>query len=40
KAQQNNDQPAQVIQVIVSDSTNEVYPYLPSCDALRQTIKR
>ncbi|CAG8764644.1 3990_t:CDS:1, partial [Funneliformis caledonium] len=36
RAQQSNDQPAQVIQTIISNSTNEVYPYLPSHDALRQ----
>ena len=39
-AQQSNDQPAQIIQTAISDTTNEVYPYLPSHDALRQVIKR
>ena len=38
-AQQSNDQSAQIIQTAISYTTNEVYPYLPSHDALRQVIK-
>jgi MULE transposase domain/FLYWCH zinc finger domain len=40
RAQQTNEQPAQVIQAIVTGTSQEVYPYLPSHDALRQTVKR
>src|SRR3984885_11756469 len=41
RAQQTNDQPAQVIQTIVANnSSQETHPYLPSHDALRQSIKR
>jgi MULE transposase domain/FLYWCH zinc finger domain len=40
RAQQTNDQPAQVIQTIVAQSSQETYPYLPSHSALRQSIKR
>lgn len=40
RAQQTNDQPVQIIQNIVAISSQEVHPYLPSCDALRQTVRR
>ncbi len=39
-AQQTNDQPVQIIQNIVANSSQENFPYLPSRDALRQSIKR
>ena len=38
--QQTNDNPVQVIQSIVAGTSQDVHPYLPSRDALRQTIKR
>ncbi|GET61757.1 uncharacterized protein LOC111040226 [Rhizophagus irregularis DAOM 181602=DAOM 197198] len=37
RSQQSNDNPVQVIQSIVAGTSQDVYPYLPSCDALRQT---
>ena len=40
RAQQSNDQPVQVIQNVVAGTSSQVYPYLPSRNALRQTIKR
>ena len=40
RAQQTNDQPVRIIQDIVANSSQEIFPYLPSRDALRQTIKR
>ena len=40
RALQTNEQPAQVIQTIVAGTSQEVYPYFPSHDALRQTVKR
>lgn len=40
QAQQTNDQPVQIIQNIVANSSQEIFPYLPSRDALRQSIKR
>ncbi|CAB4477716.1 unnamed protein product [Rhizophagus irregularis] len=40
RSQQSNDNPVQVIQSIVAGTSQDVYPYLPSCDALRQTVKR
>ena len=39
-AQQTNDQPVQIIQTIAAHSSQEIYPYLPSHNALRQSIKR
>jgi|SRR6266498_4876088 len=39
KAQQTNDQPIKIIQNIVANSLQEIYPYLPSHDALRQSVK-
>ena len=39
RAQQTNEQPAQVIQAIVTGISQEVYPYFPSHDALCQTVK-
>ncbi|GBC08554.1 hypothetical protein RclHR1_08200006 [Rhizophagus clarus] len=40
QAQQTNNQPVQVIQEIVANSSQETYPYLSSHDAFRQSIKR
>ena len=40
RVQQNNNQPVQIIQDVVANSSQEIFPYLPSKDALRQTIKR
>ncbi|CAB4439709.1 unnamed protein product [Rhizophagus irregularis] len=40
RSQQSNDNPVQVIQSIVAGTSQDVYPYLPSRDALRQTVKR
>src|SRR5688572_20268439 len=40
KAQETNDQPVQIIQDMVAHSSQEIYPYLPSNNALRQSIKR
>ncbi|CAB4402207.1 unnamed protein product [Rhizophagus irregularis] len=40
QAQQTNDHPVQIIQNIVANSSQEIFPYLPSRDALRQSIKR
>src|SRR5436853_7718882 len=40
RAQQTNNQPVQIIQDVVANSSQEIFPYLPSRDALRQTIKR
>lgn len=40
RAQQTTDQPVQVIQNVVASSSQEICPYLPSRDALRQTVKR
>jgi hypothetical protein len=38
--QQTNNQPVQIIQDVIANSSQEIFPYLPSRDALRQTIKR
>ncbi|EXX52466.1 hypothetical protein RirG_252840 [Rhizophagus irregularis DAOM 197198w] len=40
RSQQTNDNPVQVIQSIVAGTSQDVHPYLPSRDALRQTVKR
>ena len=40
RSQQTTDNPVQVIQNVVAGTSQEVYPYLPSRNALRQTIKR
>ncbi|RGB28648.1 hypothetical protein C1646_767566 [Rhizophagus diaphanus] len=40
QVQQTNDQPVQIIQNIVTNSSQEIFPYLPLRDALRQSIKR
>jgi len=40
RAQQTNDQPIQIIQNVITNSSQEIFPYLPSRDALRQSIKR
>ena len=40
KAQETNDQPVQIIQDMVAHTSQEIYPYLPSNNALRQSIKR
>ena len=40
RAQQTNEQPAQVIQAIVTGTSQEVYSHFPSHDALRQSVKR
>ena len=40
RAQQTTEQPVQVIQRVVAGSSQEICPYLPSRDALRQTVKR
>ena len=39
RAQQTADQPVQVIQSVMASSSREICPYLPSRDALRQTVK-
>src|SRR2546429_5125326 len=33
-AQQNNNQPVQIIQDVIANSSQEIFPYLPSRDAL------
>ena len=38
--QQTNDQPVQIIQDVITNCSQENFPYLPSRDALRQSIKR
>jgi hypothetical protein len=40
RAQETNDQPVQIIQDIVANSSQEIYPYFPSHGALRQSVKR
>src|SRR5436190_16314831 len=40
KAQETNDQPVQIIQSVITSSSQEMYSYLPSRDALRQSVKR
>ena len=40
RAQQNNNQPVQIIQDVIANSSQEIFPYPPSRDALRKTIKR
>ena len=40
QAQETNDQPVQIIQNIMANTSQEVCPYFPSRDALRQSVKR
>lgn len=40
RAKETNELPAQIIQIVVSSSTSEMYSYLPSRDALHQSINR
>jgi hypothetical protein len=40
RAKETNEPPVQVIQTVSTSITNEIYPYLPSRNALRQTINR
>jgi hypothetical protein len=40
RSQQTNDNPVQVIQTIVNGTSQEICPYLPSHDALQQTINK
>ncbi|RGB34336.1 hypothetical protein C1646_760686 [Rhizophagus diaphanus] len=37
RSHQTNDNPVQVIQSIVADTSQDVHPYLPSRDALRES---
>ena len=40
RAKETNELPVQVIQTVITSNTSEVYPYLPSRNALHQSINR
>jgi hypothetical protein len=40
RGKETNEPPAEIIQTTTASISHEAHPYLPSCDALRQTINR
>ncbi|CAG8598191.1 6966_t:CDS:10, partial [Paraglomus brasilianum] len=40
RARETEESPAQIIQTVVTNNPSEAHPYLPSSEALRQSIKR
>jgi len=40
RARETSEPPAQIVQTVTASTSREIHPYLPSCNALCQSVKR